>query len=161
MQSHYTQFTRAQFIKISILICALGDLAIGGSLYYLFTDVEYFHHQFQLTLKVLGESGINPDDLPPHFMTELYEVMRRTLITMLVLVYGAHSLAYFAFYKERPSAYFYVKTMAWLGPLFCLILAWGRVSFSMFFAYFYIQALAYLWVAMGMRFFLSPKKNLG
>jgi branched-subunit amino acid transport protein AzlD len=159
MQSHYSQLTRSQFFLLSILVCVLGDLSFGYAIYIKFTDLATFQSQFELTLKILGESGVRPEDFPPHFMMELYQLIKHTIITALVLVYLAHALVYWGFSKEKTSAYYYVKMMAWLGPVFAFLFFYTYKGQSPYYTYFIFQMLGYIWVALGMRTFRLPAKS--
>jgi len=61
--------------------------------------------------------------------------------------------------RQSPSAVVYVKMMSWFGPIFCFLFAWNNTSDHIFFAYFYVQMLAYIWLAVGWKHFDLTKKN--
>lgn len=131
----------------------MGDLSFGLGLYKKITHLPYFQLQVEQMLDLLSQGGHDVSVLPQNFITELYQVMKRTFVSVLFIGYLSHALIYWAFMRQKPSAIFYLKMMSWFGPIFCFFFAWNNTNEHQLFAYFYIQMLAYLWLAFGWKYF--------
>lgn len=153
MKSLYRHLNAKHFLLLSFVICALGDLAFGGALYLRYGNYQYFVEQFQLTMKIMQQGDVPLTNLPPNFVEELFQVIRRTLITVLAVAYAIHAFVYWAYLKKKRWAIVYVKMLCWFGPVLCLLFAWGNLGFHWSYGYFYFQLLAYLWAAIGYRYF--------
>ncbi len=155
----YRRLDAKQFTLLAILICTLGDLSIGAMIYFKFTDANMLNEQFGLANQLLAQQGLTVQDLPSNFQQELMQLMQKTTITALIILYLMHSFVYFQFYRNKLTAYYYVKMMAWLGPIFCLMIGYSNATTNSLYFYFYLQAILYFFIARGMGQFPLPVKK--
>lgn len=155
----YRRLDTKQFFLLAILICALGDLSIGAMIYFKFTDMSFVRQAFVVAEQELATQGLALNDLSSNFEYEIIELMKKTTATALVIFFVMHAFVYFQFYRYKLTAYYYVKMMVWLGPIFCLMIGYSNATTNAFYFYFYLQAILYFFIARGMGQFPLPAKK--
>lgn len=155
MKQLYANLSANKFKALTIACCASGDVAIATYLYFKFAVYENFigpmREAFELAAKA---NPTSPIQLSPALETELFQLIRLTVLATLALVFLVHGLIYLGFWFQKSFCYYYIKMMSWLGSIFCLFLwlpALGSGDWPML--YFFIQMLLFVFVAVGLQSF--------
>jgi|GEM_PF-3774411 hypothetical protein len=160
MKDLYAKLSPNKFKALSIACCASGDIAVAVYLYFKFAVYENFIVPMRQAFDIATQANPTfPMQLSPALEMELFGLIRNTVIASIALVFVIHGLIYLGFWLHKGFSYYYVKMLAWLGPVFCLLLwlpAIGAGDWPMM--YFFIQMFLFLFVAVGLKYF--PLKDL-
>lgn len=160
MKDIYANLSPNKFKAFSIACCASGDIAIATYLYFKFAVYENFIGPMREAFALAAQANPNyPMQLSPALESELFQLIQLTVIATIALVFVIHSFIYLGFWFHKSFCYYYIKMMAWLGPIFCLLLWLPALSTGDWpMLYFFIQMFLFLFVALGLKYF--PLKDL-
>ena len=112
--NHFERVGLKAYKTLTILFCALGDIIVLFYLWQRFSDFNKIKPLILINLKLYN---LKESDLPPSFFKEIHQVMMNTLSVACILIVAFHIIIYFFFYKEKKSAWLYIKILAILGAM--------------------------------------------
>ncbi|MBG09288.1 MAG: hypothetical protein CME68_11055 [Halobacteriovoraceae bacterium] len=144
---HFEKIGLKSYKLLSILFCALGDIIVLTYLWQKFSNFNNIKPLIMLNLKLYN---LSERDLPQSFFKEIHQVMMNTLSITCILIVIFHAVIYFFFYREKKSAWLYVKILTLLGALGSPLLALPHIQqpISLGFSILLLSFL-YLWVFVG------------
>ena len=144
---HFEKIGLKTYKLLSILFCALGDTIVLSYLWQKFSNFNNIKPLIMLNLKLYN---LSERDLPQSFFKEIHQVMMHTLSITCILIVIFHAVIYFFFYREKKSAWLYVKILTLLGALGSPLLALPHIQqpISLGFSILLLSFL-YLWVFVG------------
>ena len=153
---HFQKIGLKTYKLLSILFCALGDIVVLCYLWQRFSDFERIKPLVLLNLKLYD---LSEKDLPQSFFKEIHQVMMNTLAVTCILIVLFHIVIYIFFYREKKSAWLYVKILSLLGAMGSPLLGLPHIQQPTSLGFFILLlSFLYLWVFLG---FLSLGEKRG
>ena len=146
-----------KLIRLFQFFCALGDVMVLGYLWQEFSNFNKLKPIVMLNLKLFN---LREEDLPGSFFKELHQIMMNTLSLSCILIFTFHVIIYFFFFKEKKSAWLYIKVLALLGTIGSPLLGIPHINqpTSLGFSLFYFPYF-FLYLGIFGTYFLRRKKR--
>ncbi len=160
MKKQYSNTNEKNFKFLTILIPFISDLYICGYLWNVFGNKAQFDNSLKLAMDMIGKSGATMVELPQEYLSELWQIMILTLVSMLSLYMIIHVIIYLLYwYKEKKGALSYIKfysiSAGILMPLFAVFDLKNLVSIG-----FLLIGVALLWLNQGLKFYEKARKQV-
>ena len=159
MKQLYNKLTKKAFKRFAILFFFLGDLLSFSFIYYSFNNFILFK---KIVENNLEKNGLSIRDLPHFQLDEIFQLINQTLILTIALFMVFHLIVYFFYYKDKFTAFFYLKILSFVAIFGCLMIGVTEfTSFTIFGPLFLIQAGLYSFIALGfLKFKIEVNRDL-